>query len=81
MINKFFGVDTSNLKDLWKLMTIQAICCLIPLAFIWLLPLPEEVKAIQKKNKDEEAEVAKGHIPSATGKTAETEPDEGNQGV
>ena len=57
-------------------MAIQAICCLIPLAFIWLLPLPEEVKAIQKKNKDEEAEVAKGH-PNATGKTtAETEPEE-----
>jgi len=30
---------------------------LIPLGFIWLLPITEEVHAIQKKIKDEEEEV------------------------
>merc|ERR1712187_943023 len=76
LINSFFGVDTENLDDLWKLMTIQAACCLIPLFFIWLLPTQPDIEAVQKKNKEEEAIVAKGH-PSLQ-QTAETEAQEPN---
>ena len=52
--NKFYNVTKEDMSDLWKLHVIQAICSLIPLCFIWLLPKTEEVRAVQKVIKEEE---------------------------
>lgn len=52
LINRmFFKVDKANLTDLWKLYVVQAVCCLLPLAFIWILPSREEVIECQEKLK------------------------------
>ena len=46
IINSFIGVTESNLSDLWKLCSIQAICALIPLTFICLIPTREQVEVV-----------------------------------
>ena len=46
-INKFVGVNDSNLDMLWKLYAIQAGCCFLPIMFIWLLPNRDQVKLVQ----------------------------------
>merc|ERR1719232_529537 len=57
MFNLYYDVTKEDMSNLWKLHVIQAICSLIPLCFIWLLPETDEVKAVQKRIKDEEDEV------------------------
>lgn len=54
MFNLYYDVTKEDMSNLWKLHVIQAICALIPLCFIWLLPETEDVKAVQKRIKDEE---------------------------
>ena len=46
LVNKFFNVDNKNLDDLWKLYLVQSIVALVPILFIWLLPVREQVKRI-----------------------------------
>ena len=46
LVNHFVGVTKENLDDLWILLTTQAICSLLPLLFIWLLPTTPEVEAV-----------------------------------
>ena len=46
LINIFVGVEDNNLNDLWILYTIQAVCSLAPLLFIWLVPNKAEVEAV-----------------------------------
>lgn len=45
-INEFVGVHESNLKDLWILYVAQAVCSLLPLFFISLVPKKAEVEHI-----------------------------------
>jgi len=47
-INSFVGVEEKNLKDLWILYVVQAVCALLPLAFIWLVPNKSQVEHVQK---------------------------------
>ena len=46
LINLYFNVTKENLEPLWKLHVIQAICSLIPMLFIWLLPKMSDVYKI-----------------------------------
>ncbi len=48
LINKFVGVDTNTLGQLWELYAIQACCCFIPMFFVWMLPTRKEVKLVQE---------------------------------
>ena len=45
-INSFVGVQESNLKDLWIMYVMQAVCSLLPLLFIGLIPNKQEVNNI-----------------------------------
>ena len=47
-INSFFNVTQENLGDLWKLYVVQIFCCIIPAAFICLLPSKMQVEQVQK---------------------------------
>jgi glucan phosphoethanolaminetransferase (alkaline phosphatase superfamily) len=47
--NIFVGCNIDTLEETtWKLYLIQAICALIPLLFVWLVPMREHVRAVQK---------------------------------
>jgi hypothetical protein len=49
LINIWVGVteDKQSLEDnTWKLYAIQAVCSLIPLCFIWLIPTREQVAKV-----------------------------------
>ena len=46
-VNLFFGVTIESLDDLWKLYLVQSVVALVPVLFVWLLPLREQVKRIQ----------------------------------
>jgi len=48
LANRFFGVNQSNLGDLWKLILIQACCSLLPLLFVRLIPTKAEIDSVQK---------------------------------
>ena len=45
-VNLFFGVTIESLDDLWKLYLVQSMVALVPVLFVWLLPLREQVKRI-----------------------------------
>ena len=47
MVNVFFGVTSESLDDLWKLYIVQSVAALVPILFVWLLPVREQVKKIQ----------------------------------
>jgi len=46
LINSFVGVHEENLQDLWILYVAQAVCSLMPLFFIWLVPSNQQVENI-----------------------------------
>lgn len=53
-INSYVGVyyktpEDNNLDIVWKLYLIQACICLLPIAFVWLLPTKKKVAAVQEK--------------------------------
>ena len=49
-VNQAIGIyytDTgNNLTEVWKLYLIQAVCCCVPLFFVWLLPTKKEVRSV-----------------------------------
>ena len=45
--NLFVGVNDENLEDLWVLFLITAVCSIIPIFFIWLVPRRKEVFLVQ----------------------------------
>jgi len=49
-INKMFvGVTKDNLEDLWKLITIQLVCSLIPFLYLTLIPTNATISEMQKR--------------------------------
>lgn len=46
MYNSWIGVKNDNLNDIWKLYTISTALCIVPLAFVWLLPTKLQVGAV-----------------------------------
>lgn len=53
LINLWVGVTDSYdslAANTWKLYAIQAVCSLLPLAFIWLIPTREQVAKVQRCN-------------------------------
>ena len=46
LVNVFFGVKEDDLTDFWKLFLVQCICALLPIAFIWLIPVQAEIEEI-----------------------------------
>ena len=47
------------MDDLWKLYVVQAVSCLLPLIFLWILPSREEVNECQEKLKQEQEQLEK----------------------
>ena len=41
---------------------VQAVCCLLPLAFLWVLPSRQEVEECQAKLKQEEKEAGEQEV-------------------
>lgn len=53
-INSFIGVqytssEDNNLYLVWKLYCCQIACCVVPMCFVWLLPVRSQVKLVQIK--------------------------------
>ena len=61
-INLFVGVTDENLDKLWILFAITAVCSLIPIAFIWLVPSRKEVFLVQQVNEFVEKHPHKGLV-------------------
>ena len=47
LVNVFFGVTSESHDDLWKLYIVQSVVALVPILFVWLLPVREQVRRIQ----------------------------------
>lgn len=47
LINLAVGVTSADLQNLWVLYAVQAVCGMIPLLFLWLLPSRLQVAAVQ----------------------------------
>ena len=65
-----FKVTKEDLSKLWILHLIQAICSLLPLLIIWLIPTPTEVKAVQSQIQDDEKALEKENDVSEQQTTA-----------
>jgi hypothetical protein len=48
LFNVFVGVTTDSLERLWMLYVTQAICSLVPLLFVYLIPRRSEVEKVQR---------------------------------
>jgi hypothetical protein len=46
--NWFVGVSSENLEQLWKLLVIETVFELVPIALIGLIPSRSEVLMVQK---------------------------------
>ena len=52
--NLIYDVKKDDMTDFWRLLLIQAVCSLLPILFIWILPTTPQVRVIQKKIREDE---------------------------
>ena len=53
----FVGVKEDDLSKYWVLVTIQYVCCFLPLLLLWLIPTRKQIEELQDVIKQGQEEV------------------------
>jgi hypothetical protein len=49
LINRFIGVTSDNLNDLWKLYFAQTVCVMALTILVFMLPTNEQIEKVQQQ--------------------------------